>query len=635
MKSWFRPAMLLILLGNVFSLQALDEATLMRLKEKAESEKGKVKVELLQKIASHYLADHHPEGIFYAKEALNEALRHPRPSARREAWIFLAEANRRLQKPGEARSCLIEAENLNQDLDPKGIADLSHFCGQQLFQLAYYADAETRFRKEIELREQLANDSLCALSHRSLARVYLRLGHYHEALTHLHQALEEADSYPDSLLYFVLVEELGSTHSLLGKKQKAQEEFRNLLAFRSRHTDTAELARAHLFLAGTEHELGSQASAILHAKAAFDLFREIEDPLGEAESLHTLALPYLSQERWETAALYLSLALEKLEALGEYKEIPAVMGSLGFARIKLGFRQEGLTLLQQALNKAKVNRMLPLEASLTRRLYEVHESLGNYRQSLTYLKAYTALKDSLFNEEKARITQELEIEYGIRQQQKQLAALMSDQEHKRLYNWLQIGGLAALLIITLVIINRQRIIIRKDQMLHEKEKQILQTREQLTSAELQNTLNELEYNRSRLEIYMQGILAKNDMVEKMVAEVKSLEGEHGMAESQEKQAKVAELMELKILTEEDWLTFKQHFEQVYPGFFPRLTEDFPRLTPGELRLCALIKLGLTTRPIANILGISPDSVKKSRQRLRKKLNLSEKEKLQGVISHFE
>ncbi len=90
----------------------------------------------------------------------------------------------------------------------------------------------------------------------------------------------------------------------------------------------------------------------------------------------------------------------------------------------------------------------------------------------------------------------------------------------------------------------------------------------------------------------------------------------------------------RILTDEDWALFKQNFEKVYPGFLMRLRTAFPELSNAEERLVLFIKLNLNTKESAAILGISADSVKKGRNRLRKRLQLAEEVDLDGFIRAF-
>jgi tetratricopeptide (TPR) repeat protein/DNA-binding CsgD family transcriptional regulator len=84
-------------------------------------------------------------------------------------------------------------------------------------------------------------------------------------------------------------------------------------------------------------------------------------------------------------------------------------------------------------------------------------------------------------------------------------------------------------------------------------------------------------------------------------------------------------------TIENWHQFQEEFDQVYPEFIPRLTDAYPDLTRQEIRICALIKIGLTSKEIAKILFISKRSVDSHRYNIRKKLNLSSKQLNQFIL----
>lgn len=67
------------------------------------------------------------------------------------------------------------------------------------------------------------------------------------------------------------------------------------------------------------------------------------------------------------------------------------------------------------------------------------------------------------------------------------------------------------------------------------------------------------------------------------------------------------------------------------NFLRRLKEDFPQLTQRDIRLCALIKLNFSSKEIAQLSGISVESIHTSRYRLRKKFNLPRKNSLTDFI----
>jgi len=85
---------------------------------------------------------------------------------------------------------------------------------------------------------------------------------------------------------------------------------------------------------------------------------------------------------------------------------------------------------------------------------------------------------------------------------------------------------------------------------------------------------------------------------------------------------IFKLLESTLSKEEEWSEFKSKFEELSPYFLSNLNQDHPNLSKSEIRLLILIRIGFTQKEIANILNIAPDSTKKAKHRVRKKLGLS-------------
>jgi len=86
--------------------------------------------------------------------------------------------------------------------------------------------------------------------------------------------------------------------------------------------------------------------------------------------------------------------------------------------------------------------------------------------------------------------------------------------------------------------------------------------------------------------------------------------------------------------EKQWQVFETHFENVHEEFLKRLKEKFPELTPRELKLCAYLKLNVSSKEISTLMNISTRGVEISRYRLRKKLNLDRNSNLTDFIMSF-
>lgn len=94
------------------------------------------------------------------------------------------------------------------------------------------------------------------------------------------------------------------------------------------------------------------------------------------------------------------------------------------------------------------------------------------------------------------------------------------------------------------------------------------------------------------------------------------------------------LQNATILTKEDWMHFKKHFQKAYPGFIHLLISRYPDLTTGELRCLCLEKLELSNLEMASAQGVSPKSVNVTQHRIRKKLGLDSQTELEQLVKNL-
>ena len=87
----------------------------------------------------------------------------------------------------------------------------------------------------------------------------------------------------------------------------------------------------------------------------------------------------------------------------------------------------------------------------------------------------------------------------------------------------------------------------------------------------------------------------------------------------------------EIDTENQWTVFEEYFESVHEEFLIRLKSEHPNLSPRELKLCAYLRLNISSKEIATLMNISTRGVEISRYRLRKKLQLKHNTNLTEYI----
>lgn len=71
--------------------------------------------------------------------------------------------------------------------------------------------------------------------------------------------------------------------------------------------------------------------------------------------------------------------------------------------------------------------------------------------------------------------------------------------------------------------------------------------------------------------------------------------------------------------------FSMRFQEVHAGFYEKLLKSYPDLTQNELKLCAFLRLNMSTKDISELTGQQLASIDHARYRLRKKIGLSNSE----------
>jgi DNA-binding CsgD family transcriptional regulator len=98
--------------------------------------------------------------------------------------------------------------------------------------------------------------------------------------------------------------------------------------------------------------------------------------------------------------------------------------------------------------------------------------------------------------------------------------------------------------------------------------------------------------------------------------------------------RIAKEIKTNLTVADHWADFIKNFNLLHAHYVDNITKKHPDLTPNEVRLICFILSGLSNKEIAGIFSVEPESVKKARYRLKKKLNLSEEESLTFYLQHL-
>ncbi|HOK60116.1 MAG TPA: triple tyrosine motif-containing protein [Tenuifilum sp.] len=161
----------------------------------------------------------------------------------------------------------------------------------------------------------------------------------------------------------------------------------------------------------------------------------------------------------------------------------------------------------------------------------------------------------------------------------------------------------------------------------EKEKIIIKLQNEKLQADIEN-------KNSQLALSTMAIVRKNQLLQDIAQELEGLKNELGYRIPNKYYSKISRLITQDIESDHDWEIFEKLFDQAHQNFFRRLKENYPSLTPSDLRLCAYLRMNLSSKEIAPLLNISIRGVEERRYRLRKRLGLDTNDNLNDFILKF-
>ena len=331
-------------------------------------------------------------------------------------------------------------------------------------------------------------------------------------------------------------------------------------------------------------------SAISYLLLAIEAGRQRNDRVGTAESYHEIAVCYFRQNDLSQAAFYLQRSKELAEEF--------------------------------ALNK--VRRDVYMTAK------DLAVAQGNYREAVSYYDQYLGVRDSLFNEEKSNIIANMQAQRAYEDKERELAMaqqslglLVAEKKTDRLTLLALILGLFTILALAWGIVQR------KNKKLAQKQQDLDDARDQTDELNTRIQTQEKE-----LTSYTLNFVQKNELITELKQSINTLKTKLSGTHRKELES-VSRQLDSAMHVDKDWADFRKHFESVHPQLIQRLNLDYPSLTKNEFRLIALLRLNLNTKEISAVLGISPDSVKTARYRLRKKLGLQNQEELFDFLLRYE
>ncbi|MEM6297999.1 MAG: tetratricopeptide repeat protein [Bacteroidota bacterium] len=463
------------------------------------------------------------------------------------------------------------------------IFDSYLYLGALYTQQKVYDRATEQFLAALRYKDSLQLSSSAYSAYKQLAVIFFRQKNYEKAISYFEEAVAAAERENNPDLQQRAYVNAASAYSKMKQFDLSKQYFEKALQITNLNTQVQGGIWLNL---GNLYQRTTQFSEAKKAyKQALNLFEE----------RHT-------NERAKAYNGLTDLAMKE-----------------GQFQIAEEYAQQALTLSQKS---QRIYSLIYTYTNLTR----IYQEQNDYRKAFWAYQEERQLKDSLQKVSDMRTLNELEEKYQNEKKQSEIdrleqekQLLLARERAARLQNTLLLGGGLSLALILFLGMWLQRIRHRRRE---EQQRYELEKRQQL-----------IRQYKTQLTEHTQRLLQKNTLLSELHDEVVSLKIQQD-EERSERKSSLQELISSRILTAEDWKDYKQTFTRVYPTFFQQLDGLSPSLSQAERRTAALIKLSLSIAEMSTILGISEDSVRKSRYRLRQRLNLKTDEKLIESLSQL-
>lgn len=594
-----------------------------------------------------------------------------------QTLIRLWEATAYTTTTGEADEYAWEALRLSQKLNYKeGIAEAYHRIAIIYNNSGEIDSSEFYYNKTLDLARELKKVRLEANTLMDIGILYYSQGIYGKAMIYAEESLKKLSEADDEQGIAQVIGLLGNINFYSGNFAEAQKYHLQSVQILEKGNDRARTADAMVYLASVYQALSKYDKALENLYKARIIYEDINDQYYLSQALNNTGYIHNRMGATDSAMIYYDLAMQKALLSKNnttlnlvYNNFGSVMKAQNKLDKSLDYFRKSLALaekhndqiliasaysnmgeiysLQGDYSNAQLNFNLGLKLAREigakdnlRTIYlglsEMYTNMGNFAKALDYYKEFDYIKDTMFNEDKTRKIEEMEARYEKEKKEKEIALQKTEiellskdleiQTVKR--DGLFIGMILSILAgIYLVVSLRQKM--KRNKVIREQEKKLEEEKLHIAQLERDNYEKELAYKKNELTSHALQMIQKNELLETLKSQI--AEFETASPDDRHNYRRLRHTINGSAQTDKEWENFNKHFEQVHQGFYSTLKTKHNSLSSNDLRLSAMLRLNLSSKEVATIMNVTPESVKKARYRLRKKLQLDNEADLHSYM----
>ena len=468
-----------------------------------------------------------------------------------------------------------------------------------------------------------AKTKFIGAQYNALANIYIEKANFKTALVYAFKALKCFEDINHESRKADVLKQIGDIESGLKNHESSIKYFKEALEIYKRFEQTFYVSYTNNSLGISYQNLDDYKTAETYFELAVKNAKTVEDKLGISNALHNLGDINRRQYKYSEAKKILLEA----KAITEEENIKLGKANVLHSLSKIDFHfknySEALKNNKEAIEISKSMGAMSHLADLYKYRSNLLESLNKKNDALEFLKLYQTINDSLFTTKKSQQIEELKAIYESEQkeaeitlQQQEIEALSAQAKNDELTKTLYgIGMFSLLTIASLIYISfNQRI--KKNKIEREKQEEIYK--------------QEIEFKKKELASQTLHLVQKNTFIQELKENLENIKQSPELFKVEFR--RLVMLLRKETAEDKDWEVFKSYFSEVHNNFDNKLKAICEDISEKEIRLASFLRMNLSTKEIASMINVLPESVLKSKYRLKKKLNLNKETDLNQFLN---
>lgn len=548
------------------------------------------------------------------------------------------------------------------------------YTGYQRMGIAYsYIDdnesSSKYYRKGLKLSIDNDEHSCIAGMHLNLALNHAIVNKHDSTLYHANKASKHFLIANDSIGYAGVLQKIAIVYRDKGQYKLALENDLKTMRIYTQYSDVRSKRYAISSMTNIAYDylkMKDTLKAIDYYKNALEKYKEIDDNLGiifgysqlgflyantsknfetskrmllEAEKLaikmkspsrllnvyYGLGIYYKKTKAFNTAKNYFNKSLKLSDSLKQIVNIADNQIQLAEVAFNNKDYNQSIQFATKALDHSKNNTLLENQLNAYNLLYKSHEKRGQTNEAFLNHKHYKTINDSIYNIENGQKLSELQTIYEtekkeseIALQQKEINTLNQEVEISNLRKGLYAGGMISFVALSGLLYFGFKQRLKKNKIEREKQEEIYK--------------QEIAFKKKELASETLHLVQKNTFINELKENLERIKKSPELFKVEFR--RLVMLLKKESAEDKDWEVFKSYFTEVHNNFDHKLKAIYEDISEKEMRLASFLRMNLSTKEIASMLNVLPESVLKSKYRLKKKLNLDKETDLNTFLSNL-